>query len=278
MLKLKCKSIFVLGMSVLFLFVACNSTKSEFGLFEESSSTLNPDTNKKKLSEKKKFVLFQFGNDGEFITVDESSVFTPNFFGTLKQKKTVVSIDPKLKEGGFGSIYLAAYYFLFWDFNSRKKVFEAVDNYFSDFQNKRLKRDLKTSYKVYGKIPVRLRWGTTKISTPNNGTTEMYVGYMFKNNSPYFTLTIYPTFNKYSEISDAVDKESLKLTYYFTKSQLSELKNMLSEEIINNVIFDFYEENNTEVEAVVDVYDEYEEAVVEDSADNQSEEVIEIDE
>ena len=68
------------------------------------------------------------------------------------------------------------------------------------------------------------------------------------------------------------------LTYYFTKSQLLDLKLMLAEETIANALIDFNNEDEFEMEATVDDYDEYEEAIVEDSNDIQSEEVIEIDE
>lgn len=273
---IKSKVLLCLSIFTLFLLSACSSTNSDFALTEDATETLNKSTNKKKKAGKKQFVLFKYGNIGDYISLDETSVFVPNAFGVLKQKKATVTIDPKLQEAGFGSSYLAAYYYLFWDAAARESLIKAIDNYYSDFENKRLKRDNGNSYKIYGKIPVRLRWGTLSNSTPNNGETEMYVGYKFKEKSPYFVITIYPAFNEYSNVTDAVDRESMMLTYYFTKAQLLDLKSMLAEETIANALIDFNNEDELEIEATVDVYDEYEEAVVEDSTDNQAEEVIEI--
>ncbi len=273
---IKSKVLLCLSIFTLFLLSACSSTKSDFALTEDATETLNKSTNKKKKAEKKQFVLFKYGNIGDYISLDETSVFVPNAFGVLKQKRATVTIDPKLQEAGFGSPYLAAYYYLFLDSDSRKYLMNAIDNYFSDFENKRLKRDYGSSFKVYGKTPVRLRWGTLSNSTPNNGETEMNLGYKFKEKSPYFIITIYPTFNEHSNVTDAAEKESLMLTYYFTKAQLLDLKSMLAEETIANALIDFNNEDELEIEATVDDYDEYEEAMVEDSSDNQSEEVIEI--
>lgn len=274
---IKSKVLLCLSIFTLFLLSACSSTKSDFALTEDATETLNKSTNKKKKAEKKQFVLFKYGNIGDYISVDETSVFVPNAFGVLKQKRATVTIDPKLQEAGFGSSYLAAYYYLFWDAAARESLIKAIDNYYSDFENKRLKRDNGNSYKLYGKIPVRLRWGTLSNSTPNNGETEMYVGYKFKEKSPYFVITIYPAFNEYSNVTDAVDRESMMLTYYFTKAQLLDLKSMLDNEVISKTLIDF-NSDDVVIETESDDYDEYEEAVVEDSADNQSEEVIEIDE
>lgn len=274
---IKSKVLLCLSIFTLFLLSACSSTKSDFALTEDATETLNKSTNKKKKAEKKQFVLFKYGNIGDYISLDETSVFVPNAFGVLKQKRATVTIDPKLQEAGFGSPYLAAYYYLFWDAAARESLIKAIDDYYSDFENKRLKRDNGNSYKIYGKIPVRLRWGTLSNSTPNNGETEMYVGYKFKEKSPYFVITIYPAFNEYSNVTDAVDRESMMLTYYFTKAQLLDLKSMLDNEGISKTLIDF-NSDDVVIETESDDYDEYEEAVVEDSADNQSEEVIEIDE
>lgn len=274
---IKSKVLLCLSIFTLFLLSACSSTKSDFALTEDATETLNKSTNKKKKAEKKQFVLFKYGNIGDYISLDETSVFVPNAFGVLKQKRATVTIDPKLQEAGFGSPYLAAYYYLFWDAAARESLIKAIDDYYSDFENKRLKRDNGNSYKIYGKIPVRLRWGTLSNSTPNNGETEMYVGYKFKEKSPYFVITIYPAFNEYSNVTDAVDRESMMLTYYFTKAQLLDLKSMLDNEVISKTLIDF-NSDDVVIETESDDYDEYEEAVVEDSADNQSEEVIEIDE
>lgn len=265
---IKSKGLFIFSIISALLLASCSSTKSDFALTEDATETKNEKTNAKKKQEKKQFVLFKYGNIGDYISVDETSVYVQNLFGVLKQKKATVTIDPKRNEAGFGSSYLAAYYYLFWDTESRKAFLNSIDSYFSDFENKRLNRKLNSSEKVYGKSDVRLRWGALSNSTPNNGKGKMYLGYKFKNKSPYFSITIYPVFNEYSKITDAVDKESMMLTYYFTKSQLADLKNMLSDETISKALFDYTSDdtfaNEVEVDEYIDDYsEEYAEEIVE---------------
>lgn len=261
---IKSKGLFIFSIISALLLASCSSTKSDFALTEDTTETLNSKTNTKKKQEKKQFVLFKYGNIGDYISVDETSVFIPNVFGVLKQKKATVTIDPKRNEAGFGSSYLAAYYYLFLDTDSRKTFLESIDSYFSDFENKRLNRKLNTSDKIYGKTDVRLRWGALSNSTPNNGMGKMNLGYKFKNKSPYFSITIYPVFNEYSKITDAVDKESMMLTYYFTKSQLADLKTMLSDKTISNALLDYNDDDFSSKVVEVDEYtDEYVEEIVE---------------
>lgn len=254
------------------LATSCSSNKSsDFAVSEDSSPTLNGKKTVKAPAQKKQFVLFKYGNVGDYIQVDNSSVFTPNVLGALKQKKATVVIYPKQELAGFGSPYLAAYYYLFMNETSRNNLRKAVDNYFSDFENKRLLRDGKNTDKIYGKTDVNLRWGTLSNSTPNNGDAVMNLGYVFKKGSPYFSITIYPTFNKYSEVTSAVDRESMMLTYYFTKAQISEILSMLDEDMITEQ-FNIYKNDNVFTNEDVDSYDdsddysseEYTEAVVEE--------------
>ena len=260
---------------LLILFVAsCGSTKSDFVVSDDSSQTLkekSENKTKEKTKEKKQFVLFKYGNVGDYIDVDTSSVFTPNLLGVLKQKKVTVVIYPKKELAGFGSPYLAAYYYLFMNKDSRDYLRKAVDRYFSDFENKNLSRDSKKTNIAYGKTEVNLRWGTLSNSTPNNGVAKMNLGYEFKKGSPYFTITIYPTFNEYSKVTSAVDHESMTLSYYFTKAQISEILTILDEKLISEQ-FNIYKNDNLFIPAESDTYDDvdndynedtYVEAVVE---------------
>lgn len=260
---IKSKRLLFISIVSAILLASCNSTKSDFALTEDTTETLNTKTNTEKKQEKKQFVLFKYGNIGDYISVDETSVFVPNAFGSLKTKKATITIDPKKNEAGFGSAYLAAYYFLFWDVDSRKTVLETMNKYLSDFENKRLKRDLNSSFKIYGKADVRLRWGVLSNSTPNNGIGTMNLGYKFKENSPYFTITIYPTFNEFSKTSDSVNKESMMLTYYFTRSQIADFVSMLSDESIADALSEYTDDDYYQNNVKIDDYEEYVEEIIE---------------
>ena len=90
---IKSKHLLIISVISALLLASCSSTKSDFALTEDTTETSNTKTNAKKKQEKKQFVLFKYGNIGDYISIDETSVFTPNAFGVLKQKNATVTID-----------------------------------------------------------------------------------------------------------------------------------------------------------------------------------------
>lgn len=250
MKKLLSKKIILAGLSALFVLSSCSSSKTSFSVLENASEKSSKD-----VPGQKKFVLFKYGNVGDYITIDETSVFTTTPVGSLKQKAATVTVDPKKKMAGFGSGYMAAYYYLFLEKSSREMLRNAINDYFNDFDNKNLKRKAGNTNDVYGKIPVTLRWGTLSNSTPSNGTGKMYCGYKFNKKSPYFAITIYPVHNNRYEIVDTVETESLLLNYYFTRAQLKELLNMMTEENIEKIYNEYSDVGNKGVVHSADDYD-----------------------
>ena len=93
---------------------------------------------------------------------------------------------------GWGSYYLLAYYYIQFDDANRWKLLNAIDNYFSDFENKNLQRKGKDTERTYGKVSYRLDWGSVSSTTQNHGTGDGYMGYNFMKGSPYFTIKNFP--------------------------------------------------------------------------------------
>ncbi|MCR4579350.1 MAG: hypothetical protein K5681_03285 [Treponema sp.] len=175
--------------------------------------------------------FFTLGNKNELMICDTSSVFTTGISGKPVQKEAIIALNTEDGTAGFGSPYLAAYYIVQFDENGRKKLAKAVENYLSDFENKRLQRKGKNLYKQYGSVNAKLHWGALKSSTPNNGKGPVYFGYGFENQSPYFTISAFPVKNDYYDVAgESTTRESMNLKYYFTKAQAKELVNMLSDE------------------------------------------------
>lgn len=186
--------------------------------------------------------FLKFGNKDEYIFYDQTSVFTKEVTGmTEKNAPVVVRYGDHM--AGFGSYNSGMYYYMVFDKENRAKLAKAVDAYFSDFENKRLKRKGKKTDKEYGKINYRLSWGVISSSTPNYGFGEGYCGYEFIKGKPYFTIFNYNIKNDYYErAGEATNKHSNFVKYYFTKSQLRQLLNSLSEDTITEQVL----ENDTE--------------------------------
>ena len=172
-------------------------------------------------------------NNSKFLEVDSCTFSTIAITGKLKQQDADLFINSKDFSAGFGSPILAAYYFVYMDQKTRSVFINAVDSYLSDFENKKLNRKDKKSIKRYGKSKVDLYWGLVKNQATNSGSTDALFGYSFKNKSPYFVITIYPTINEKRKTDDSVPEESMTLNYYFTKAQCKALAEFLREDNIS---------------------------------------------
>lgn len=244
-----CASLFALMLS------SCTSTKNQetvpiddYDSQSEASDTdvnLNKTANQKvntnKKNEKNAFEkFFTFGNKDDFVYGDEFSVFTPGTLGGIKQKKADFMIAPEKQTAGFGSSYMAAYYIVQMNEEARADFINAVNQYFSDFENKRLERKGRNTFKKYGNINVHLDWGTIASSTPNNADGKAMIGYEFIKNSPYFSITMYPMHNNHWDVvGDATSKESMSLKYYFTKAQALQFINSLEENNITKLLLEY---------------------------------------
>ena len=205
------------------------------------NKTANQKVNTNKKNEKNAFEkFFTFGNKDDFVYGDEFSVFTPGTLGGIKQKKADFMIAPEKQTAGFGSSYMAAYYVVQMNEEARADFINAVNQYFSDFENKRLERKGRNTFKKYGSIDVHLDWGTISSSTPNNADGKAMIGYEFIKNSPYFSISMYPMHNNHWDVvGDATSIESMSLKYYFTKAQALQFINSLEEDNIKKLLLGY---------------------------------------
>lgn len=178
----------------------------------------------------------------KFFEFDSSTIFTSGATGGIKQRDTVIVLNPDNQMAGFGSTYLLAYYYVLMNSEARKSFSEAVKKYHSDFANKKLKRKENQTFKTYGKIPVRIEWGSFKNSVKNYANTYAYLGYSFYKKSPYFTITIYPKDNENLPMSLSSDYEietSLSLKYSMTKAQSMALADFVSDEVVQPLLLQY---------------------------------------
>lgn len=271
---MKCVKATALLFATCLMFAGCASSKvkesveasadtyvsEESDVIEETSEVTNKSTKKTTSTKKKK--SFNLGDifKSKFVPIGESSVYSTMVFGGIKQQAAQIVYYPSRELSGFGSAYMAAYYYLTFDDKARHEFINAVDQYFKDFDNKKLKRDDKKSFKVYGSVKTKAYWGTIKTSSPNNGEGKLELGYKFVDKNPYFSLTMQPVINQTFLDGGSEVEESLQLHYYMTKNQCRMLADALSDEALAKAIYE-YEVSEYGVPEVEDSYtdDGYEE-------------------
>lgn len=222
---------------------------------EENADVAAEPQQAKKAKKKKNAIedFFTFGNKDDYIIYDNTTVFAKEITG-MKEKNAKMAIRYDNYMAGFGSYNSGLFYFVQFDKENRQILAKAIESYLSDFENKRLQRKGKHTERAYGKINYRIDWGTISSSTPNNGQGEGYCGYEFHKGSPYFVISNYPFENNYYERSGgAANRESASLQYYFTRSQLKQLTDLLAEDVITKHIA----ENDYEFAAGPATIDEY---------------------
>lgn len=182
--------------------------------------------------------FFTFGNKNDYIPMEETSkIITKDFKGLTEQEVTfLLGVDTNL--AGFGCSIIGVYFITQFDDVARAKIASAAEQYFDDFENKRLVTKKNVSKNAYGSIDYKLNWGSLRSSTPNNGTGTGYLGYEFVKNQPYFIFWSYAIQNNYYEIvGDSTTRESSPVKFYFTRNQLKKLVDILSEENLENYYF-----------------------------------------
>jgi len=273
----------------------CASTggKKESGTIIESADTYETEveevntkteTRKKSSSSGKKSsdnILKSIFNS-RFVQFGNGSIFSVKTFGGLKQQSAEYVLFPKLDTAGFGCPYMSGYYYITFDDNNRAAVIRAMEQYFKDFENKKLNRDEKKALKAYGTAVSNIRWGTIKSSSPNYGKAIMKCGYKFVDNSPYFTISCEAVTNQAFLDGNSDIQDSLALTFYFTKSQCRTFMDIMSDESVDKAFYNLELETLgiSQDEGSYDETEVYEEAAsgeeVEEVSVGDSEEVIDV--
>ena len=156
------------------------------------------------------------------------SCYAPNQIFKMEEVEGTVYYNSALKMAGFQANYYHQIYYLFMNENSRKKIKENVEQYIKDFGEHSLSKKGKT-YKKYGEESIRLEWGTIPSMVDAYGNGKLQSGYRFYNDSPYFTLTVWPVKNL-EKTKAAGSAKSVKIQYFFTKQQAEIFANLLSNE------------------------------------------------
>lgn len=231
-LKMKKYRNIIICLSIILTITSCasnqNNEKSTSDDFYEADTSTDSNSQNKTSP----ISFLKIGNSTDYINLDTVNLYTRTIFGSIKQQNAVTTIYKKTDKFGFGSNYMSVYYYLLMDKTSRNKIEAAYNTYLKEFDAKKLNRKGMNNYRKYGKTKADLRWGTLQLSTPNYGSGDLYLGYEFIEKSPYFCLTIHPVYNLYSEMTDAVARESVMLSYYFTKAQMRDLLDKLSDEAL----------------------------------------------
>lgn len=182
------------------------------------------------------------------------SYYAPNQFFKLESGEGTVYYNSSLKMAGFRANYYHQIYYIFINEDTRKKFKSNVERYIEEFEARQLSKKGKI-YKKYGEEPARLEWGTFSSMIDAHGNGKIQFGYRFLNDSPYFTVTVWPVKNLEKQKAAGSDK-SVKIQFFYTKKQAETLANLLENKNLSEKLKPYFEnetnsknDQNSEIES-----------------------------
>jgi hypothetical protein len=250
-------------------FISCSSTKVDTDTSDQYGTEVTPVSpssapagTSKDEAGKTQITVPQQGNaftrfftgSQKDIEMDKTKIFQLTVVNTLKQEDAAVIYNVKSEKAGFSAWYQTNWYHLLFDTATRRGLAAASLQYMSDFEQKKLDRKDKKSYKAYGEYPVTLRWGTIPGMESGYADTNIQFGYEFNKNSPYFTVTVWQVANEaYKDNSSDVPTSST-LHFYMTKVQVTQMAEMLSDEKIMEALKPYMQNAEEDKNPQTDAY------------------------
>jgi hypothetical protein len=187
--------------------------------------------NEKKIKGKKTFTEQLLATD-KYVKVGASSLFINTTFGKLQQCSIDLIYKPQTDLAGFMARYDTSLYNFYMAQADRHLLINAVNTYLSDFEEKKLIRKTGKTVKIYGEAHSYEEFGVVEIMMPNISKPDVYLGYRFLKDSPYFCIKVHTSPNIAENLGSGKVPESIEQCYYFTKAQAQALADFLSDESV----------------------------------------------
>ncbi|WP_407397135.1 hypothetical protein [Treponema sp.] len=159
--------------------------------------------------------------------------------GTLKTKKMassdlsaqdfIVKFNPRKNTASLHYKKLGLKERLIFDVDGRNTLIEAYKAYLADYEAKNLNRKKTKFEPQYGQARMKIDWGAFSYNMTAHPKADF--GYIFFGKSPYFAIRVHSI--KSEETKDGIAPEYSGAILYFTRAELKDLAEALSEETIS---------------------------------------------
>lgn len=139
-------------------------------------------------------------------------------------KKSREAAFSRQEDGGFSLLFYsgASWHSLTFCRDAGSVLQKAAQSYAVQFEKHKLKKGKPSTMRAYGSLPVSLKWGSSAQSLDREAPSAADIGYVFDNNSPYFSILVQNAKNTRKQDTPAL-QESGQVLVLFTKSQLQGL-------------------------------------------------------
>ena len=145
------------------------------------------------------------------------------FSSNVKTTEIDVIFYPRLNSVALEFTYELITHRQFWDEGNRKQFAAALEQYKTDYAERKLIDKPRRTRAVYGKMKGRNEWETFKFSKTRVAFPVINLGYRFRRDMPFFTTLMQSTLEHDDTEAKSNLVESPPVTIYFTRAQADEL-------------------------------------------------------
>ncbi|MDR2597076.1 MAG: hypothetical protein LBC76_07135 [Treponema sp.] len=142
----------------------------------------------------------------------------------------------------------------FYNRSNRAAFLKALEKYLEDYDNRNLVNN-KTTKKIYGSDEGYLIWKITRVSSQYHDNVDFSFGYLFKEKSPFFTITQGEA--EFDDIFASTEAEKFKTNgefqLFFTRAQAMDLAAYFDPEFLQKMTTTF---SSGEIDSKIN-YEEY---------------------
>jgi len=191
------------------------------------------------VSTKPKVEEFTVDFNSPRIAVGEANIQVDRFLsiGSLRKIKAAVSYVPREDAVCLQYKTELTTYYQYWSREGREAFINALLKYNEDYLERRLVRKNRQTRAAYGFVKGYLIWQFQKFSIRAKATTDIELGYAFKDKFPYFIV-----FQDEAEYIDPVGRDNNRttpiFTMFFTRAQAEELAGFFDQTFLIDISSD----------------------------------------
>jgi hypothetical protein len=156
----------------------------------------------------------------------------------IRQIPLTVSFNPRNNMVVVQFRYQTVLYRQYWDPANRVRFIAAVERYHADYEARSLpERKRLRSRRAYDTLKSLTEWGTFQFTINARSRPQVYLGYVFHDNRPYFLVTQMPAKSEIV-IDDDMDRNSLQIELYFTRDMAAALAQLFDQNYLNSLVPD----------------------------------------
>lgn len=188
----------------------------------------------KKINGEKTFAQQLFRSEN-YKKVDASTLYLQALLGNTKLTDINLIYKPNTDLAGYLVRFDTSIYAVYMAQEDRRKCINAINQYMSDYENKKLSSKEKKTDQIYGQSGAFEEFGVVESTMFNFSKPTVYYGYKFLDGSPFFIIKFRRSPNLAEELGENRAPESVDQYYYFTRKQAKHLAEFISDDNVKTM-------------------------------------------